>query len=55
MRFLLFAVFACMLCALVGYSMGYISGRTASRKSRQFDPSKWEAGRPPSAVGEDRR
>jgi len=55
MRFLLIAIVACVLCALVGFAMGYISGRTASRKTRQFDPSKWEQGKPPSAVTDDRR
>ena len=55
MRLTLIAVFACLLCAIFGYAMGYISGRTASRKKKQFDPSKWEEGKTPSAVGEDRR
>jgi len=55
MRLPLIAVVACVLCAVVGYAMGYISGRTASRKNRQFDPSKWEGRKPPSAVAEDRR
>jgi membrane protein YqaA with SNARE-associated domain len=55
MRLLLIAIVACVLCALVGFAMGYIYGRTASRKTGQFDRSKWEDGKPPSAVGEDRR
>jgi len=49
MRLPLIALVACVLCALVGYAMGYVSGRTASRKDRQFDPSKWKEGKPPSA------
>ena len=55
MRLLLIPIVACLLCALVGFGMGYIYGRTASRKARQFDPSKWKEGEPPSAVGEDGR
>ena len=53
MRLLLIAIVACVICALVGFAVGYIYGRTASRKTRRFDPSKWEDGKAPSAVAED--
>jgi membrane protein YqaA with SNARE-associated domain len=50
MRFLFIAIVACVLCSLVGFAMGYFSGLAAAKRTKQFDPSRWEKGKTPSAV-----
>ena len=44
------AIAACVLCAIVGFAMGYFYGLGATKKTRQFDGSEWEKRKPPSAV-----
>jgi hypothetical protein len=44
------AIAACLLCALIGFAMGYLYGVGAARRTNRSDKSKWTTGKPPSAV-----
>jgi membrane protein YqaA with SNARE-associated domain len=50
MRLPLIAIAACVLCALVGFAVGYFYGFSAARRASSQDPSNWENRKPPSAV-----